>query len=95
MAISEATAEALALEIAEAVPAIRNFLGLPREDKLVVAKHLADKMIGSDPTAQLKSVPGMTPAVLEMVSDPILGLIAELLVGLLDGDDIPPTDTAT
>jgi isopenicillin N synthase-like dioxygenase len=89
MAIADVEAQTIALEVAEAVPALRKFFALPREDKIVVAKHMVDSQIGSDDTAQIRSVAGMTPEMVEMITDPLLGVIASALINLIDGPDAP------
>jgi hypothetical protein len=87
MPITEEAAKAIAKEVVEAIPAIRQFLSLPREDKVPVAKHILDAQIGSEETAVFKGVAGMTPEIVEMVSDPMLEMGAKALIGLLDGKE--------
>jgi len=61
-----------------------------REDKVKIIKHYFDAQIGSEPGAQIKSIPGvpmLSGMILEQISDVILGSIATLIVdkGLLPG----------
>jgi hypothetical protein len=87
MAITDQAAFEIAREVIEAVPAIRKFLAMPREDKVLVAKHILDAQIGSDETAVIKNIPGMTADMTELITDPLLDVGAKALVGLLDGPD--------
>jgi hypothetical protein len=87
MAITDVEAEAMAVEIAEAIPALRDFFALPREDKVVVGKHLLDKQVGTDATAQIKSLPGLTSEMTETITDPLLGIAAKAVIGLFDDDE--------
>lgn len=87
MAITEEAARAMAKEVIEAIPAIRTFLSLPREDKVPVAKHILDAQIGNEETAVFKGIAGITPDILELISDPMLEMGAKALIGFLDGKE--------
>lgn len=80
-------AEAIAQEVAEAVPAIRKFARLPKADKVKVMRHVLDKQIGTDATAALKSIPGLTPEITEAVTDPMLDLMAKMLIAWWAGPE--------
>ena len=64
---STATPEVIANEVGEGMDAVVAFVALPAATKVAVVKHLLDAEIGSDEGARLKSLPGMTPEITEMV----------------------------
>jgi hypothetical protein len=86
MGMTDEEAKDVAKEIAEAIPALRDFFSLPREDKVLVAKHLLDMQVGTDATAQVKAIPGLTPEMTETITDPILGIAANAVIGLFNDD---------
>lgn len=78
----------VAKEVLEGVAAIGDFIHLPPAEKVQVVKHILDAEIGSDEGARLKSLPGMTPEITEMVTDPLLDMLAQVIV-----DKFFPTPT--
>lgn len=88
--MTEEELQAIALEIAEAVPAIRKFAKLTSEEKVVVVRHLLDMQIGTDATAVVTSVAGMPPALVESVTDPVLVVAANAFVKFILGADDEP-----
>ncbi|NIM20842.1 MAG: hypothetical protein GTN64_00230 [Candidatus Latescibacteria bacterium] len=79
MADETPTPEQEAQELSEAVVVIRNFNKKPRPERVQVLKHLLDKQIGTDDTAVLKTIPGLTPQVTEMMTDPLLDILASVV----------------
>jgi len=79
--------EPIAQEVAEAIPAIRKFTGLSTEDKLKVFKKLADKQIGEEETAIIKSVPGFPDMLVEPMSDAAIEMVMKLIRKMFLGDE--------
>jgi hypothetical protein len=86
MALTPEERRALAIEIAEAIPALRTYFSLGREDQVHVIKHLLDAQIGTDATAIIATIPGLTPDLTEAITDPLLDVIAKAIAGWLAGD---------
>lgn len=86
MALTDAQVQAMADEISEAVPALRQFFALPREDQIKVGGKLFDGMVGTDETAQLKSLPMMSPEMLETLTDMVGPLVVGALIKWARGD---------
>ena len=84
--MDEEELQQIADETAEAVPALRKFFSLGREDQIKVAAILFDRMIGTDDTAQIRSLPMMSSEMLESITDMLAPLMAAGLVKLLVGD---------
>lgn len=80
--------EAISQEVAEAIPAIRKFVGLSTDDKFKVLKSIADKQVGSEETAVLKSIPGFPSMLLEPVSDAALDMIFKLIRKLFIPEEV-------
>ena len=74
-------AEQIAKEVTEGTRAIMEFATLPNVDKVSVIKHVLDAEIGSDPGAHIPSIPGLTPEMTELITDPLLDLAAKAIVG--------------
>ena len=72
-----------AQELTEAIGAIQRFVKMPKDQKVLVVKHVIDKQIGSDPGASLPSIPGLTPELTEAVTDPLLSLAANAIIKAL------------
>jgi hypothetical protein len=79
MAITEDRAAEIGIEVNEAIPAIIEFVGLPTEDKALVIKKTLDGLIGTDETAIIDTIPGLTPAITEGVTDGLLDVLAGAL----------------
>jgi len=86
MALTPSEREALAAKVAGAVPAIREFIAVDKEDKIHIVKHLLDKQVGTDETAIIASIPGLTPELTEMITDPLLDVLAAAVVKWLVGE---------
>jgi hypothetical protein len=86
--LTDEQVEQIADEISEAIPAIRQFFSLPRSDQIRVGGRLFDRMVGTDETAQLKSLPMMNPQMLETLTDMIGPLAVGALIKWLAGDPI-------
>jgi hypothetical protein len=74
---------ALALEMGT-----EGLFGAPREEKVKIIKEWLDLNIGTEPTSEIKEIPGipmLTGEILEQVSDVFIGAIAELIAKKLAG----------
>ncbi len=87
MALTPAERESLAADVAAAVPAIRAFIAVDKEDKIHIVKHLLDKQVGTDETALISTIPGLTPELTEMITDPLLDVLAAAVVKWLAGEE--------
>lgn len=85
--LTDVEVQALAKEMNEAVPAFRTFFSLSRDDQIRVVSKIADGMIGTDETAQLKELPFMTPEMLESVSDMFIPFVTSLFLKWLAPDE--------
>ena len=81
--------KAMALEIVEGSRAVIGFAGLPAHVKVDVVKEILDAEIGSDVGAHIPTIPGLTPAMTEMITDPLLELLAKTVVSKFFGADEP------
>lgn len=62
---------------------IDKFSASSREDKVLIVKHYLDAQIGSEPGAEIKSIPGvpmLSGELLEKISDIVLGAAASIIV---------------
>lgn len=87
MPLTDEEVESIGKEVSEAVPALRKYFALGRNDQIKVMSRIADKMIGTDATAQIKSLPAMTPGMTESLTDMVIPLISQLFVRLLVGEE--------
>ncbi len=87
--------EGIAKEVSEAVPALRKFFSLGRKDQVQVGAKIADKMVGTDVTAQIKTIPGLTSGMTETLTDLTIPLGVSLFLKLLLGEEEPSADPAS
>ena len=86
MSLTDAEAKTLALEVNEVIPASIVFYSLNTEDKALVIKHFLDGLIGTDETAVISNIPGISPALTESLTDGVLDVVANALAKYLNGD---------
>lgn len=84
MPLTEDQAAGLAFELNEAIPAAITFAKLPTKDKALVIKYFADGLIGTDETALIDNIPGLTPEITEVLTDALLNVLAEQIAKLID-----------
>ena len=90
MALTENEAASKALDLAEAVVVIREVAGLDNVSRVLVTKYFLDNMIGTDETAQIEALPYMTPELTETVTDLVIPIIANAIIGRLTPPPVVP-----
>jgi len=76
-----------ATEFTEGIRSVIRFTKMDKAQRLAMIKAAVDKQIGTDPGAALPAIPGLTPAITEAVTDPLLDLIVKAVDGWLFGGD--------
>ena len=89
MPLTENEAAQKALDLAEAVAVVIDIFGQDNVSRVLVAKHFLDNMIGTDETAQIESLPYMTPELTETITDLIIPIIASALINKLTPPAVP------
>ncbi len=89
MALTEDEAAQKGQDLAEAVGVVIEVVRLPNEDRVLIAKHFIDDLIGTDETAVIESLPFLTPESTELVTDIVVPLIADALIKKLTAPVVP------
>ena len=63
------------------VTSIGDFMGMDRLKKAEVAAEAVDLLLGPDPTALISSVPGLTPALFELLTDALKEQVKQKFLG--------------
>lgn len=84
MPLTEDQAAELAFEVNEAIPAAIIFAKLPTKDKALVVRYFLDGLIGTDETAVMETIPGLTPEMTEIATDVVITLVANVLAKYID-----------
>jgi len=84
MPLTDDQAAELAFEINEAIPAAITFAKLPTTEKALVIKHFADNLVGTDETALIETIPGLTPEITEVITDALINVLAAQIAKLID-----------
>jgi hypothetical protein len=67
----------------EAIQTVVKIFGMENVDRVLVAQYFIDDMIGTDETAQLQSLPFMTPELTETLTDLLIPILAQALIAKL------------
>lgn len=88
MDVIEARVEAQKLE--DGIRMIVSFVRRPAEEKVTIIREALDAEIGSDPGALFPTIPGlpMPAGFVETISDPMLDILAKLLLKVLTGEEV-------
>ena len=84
MPLTEDQAADIAIELNEAIPAAITFAKLPTADKALVIQQFVDGLIGTDESALIKSIPGLTPEITEVVTDSFIRILGGALAKYWD-----------
>ena len=90
MSLTENEAAQKALDLAEAVGVVIEVIGLDNVSRVLIAKYFLDSLIGTDETAQIEALPYMTPELTETVTDLVIPIIANAIIGRLTPPPVVP-----
>jgi hypothetical protein len=77
--LSPAEHDQMATDLAEGIDVFQTLFRVSNEDRIQVIKKLLDREIGTDPSADFKTIPGLTPELTETITDPLLDVMANVI----------------
>jgi len=63
------------------IEGVREILAADADTRAEIGGEVVDKLFGTDPTAFVSKVPGLTPTLFEMLTDAIKDMVVERIKG--------------